>query len=92
MSQLPKQIEEKKEKFEDKYSFLLNPDKPDSLVRLEFSGDTEDLLSQSYELGREEALREISEKVEELGHQQDDDTIWCNMDEILKFINSQLPK
>lgn len=28
----------------------------------------------------------VSEKVKELGEQQDDDTIWCNMDELLADI------
>lgn len=32
---------------------------------------------------REEELRE---KIAELGHQQDDDTIWCNMDEVLALL------
>lgn len=30
--------------------------------------------------------REIAEKVKELGHQQEDDTIWCNMDEVLALL------
>lgn len=39
----------------------------------------------------EEALShqkaELRESIEALGHQQDDDTIWCNMDEVLKLLS-----
>ena len=36
---------------------------------------------------REDRDKEVVEIIEEHGHQQDDDTIWCNMDELLKAIN-----
>ncbi len=34
---------------------------------------------------REEEKSFIREKVKELGHQQDDDSIWCKMDDILSL-------
>lgn len=37
---------------------------------------------------KREVIEEVEEKIKELGHQQDDDTIWCNMDEILKVLLS----
>lgn len=33
-------------------------------------------------------LTELEKKIKELGHQQDDDTIWCDMDEILTLISN----
>lgn len=33
-------------------------------------------------------MTDLELKIEELGHQQDDDSIWCNMDEVLKLIRS----
>ena len=32
------------------------------------------------------------EKIKGCGHQQDDDTIWCNMDEILKVVAEVIKK
>lgn len=39
---------------------------------------------------RKEELESIKRGVEELGHQQDDDTIWCNMDEVLALLNKHI--
>ena len=33
-----------------------------------------------------EVLEGVREEIEKLGHQQDDDTIWCNMDEVIKIL------
>lgn len=35
----------------------------------------------------ERVRKEICEKIEKCGHQQDDDTIWCNMEELKSLIN-----
>jgi len=40
---------------------------------------------------RQEERERVVEIIEECGHQQDDDTIWCNMDELIKRINATLP-
>lgn len=34
------------------------------------------------------ALKAVEEKIREAGHQQEDDTIWCDMDEILSALTS----
>lgn len=34
----------------------------------------------------QEVLQGVVEKIKDLGHQQEDDTIWCNMDEVLKAL------
>ncbi len=34
-----------------------------------------------------EFIEGVREGVEELGHQQDDDTIWCEMDKVLALLN-----
>lgn len=35
-------------------------------------------------------LTEIMEDVKKLGHQQDDDTIWCEMDKVLSLLSSKI--
>lgn len=34
-------------------------------------------------------IEKIRERVKELGHQQEDDTIWCNMDDVLLAITDE---
>lgn len=41
-------LEESREEFEKKYSFLLNPDEPESFVRKEFGRDIESLIKKAY--------------------------------------------
>lgn len=36
----------------------------------------------------DEYKKELTRKIEEVGHQQEDDTVWCNMDEVLTLIKS----
>lgn len=36
---------------------------------------------------RESLLEEASKKVKDTGHQQEDGTIWCNMDEVLMILS-----
>lgn len=38
---------------------------------------------------KKEFVDELQGKIEALGHQQDDDTIWCNMDEVLALLPEQ---
>lgn len=33
-------------------------------------------------------VAELRERVQELGHQQEDDTIWCDMDAVLTLLDS----
>lgn len=49
-----------------------------------------DYIKNSRTAARESALREALEVVKEHGHQQDDDTIWCNMDETYEAISTLL--
>jgi hypothetical protein len=37
---------------------------------------------------RDSEQQRIREEVKKLGHQQDDDTIWCNMDEVLASLTA----
>ena len=32
---------------------------------------------------------ELISKIKEIGHQQDDDTIWCEMDKVIEIINQE---
>lgn len=50
----------------------------------------QDILRKTRTAARASALREALEVVEEHGHQQDDDTIWCNMDETCAAIERLL--
>ena len=45
------------------------------------------LLEQAKLEGRTRLKREVKQMIEEAGHQQDDDTIWCNMDELLTTLD-----
>ncbi len=46
------------------------------------------VISSEISLAVQSTLKEVREKVEELGHQQDADTIWCNMDEVLSALDT----
>lgn len=54
-----------------------NQMRPESECNCIFS-HIEEELTHAYHLGIQTSLEVVKEK----GHQQDDDTIWCNMDEV----------
>lgn len=47
----------------------------------------QDVLKTALTRVRESTLDEVREKIKERGHQQDDDTIWCNMDDLIASLN-----
>lgn len=44
----------------------------------------------AYEQGRKDAVEEVREIIEENGHQQEDTSIWCNMDILLSKLTEML--
>lgn len=48
------------------------------------------IVSDAYLSGVREEQQRIKEILDECGHQQDDDTIWCNMDEVFSAITKRI--